>query len=370
MKVLHVTPSHFDDASVVGGAERYVWELARAMAREAADVTYLALSARPLEQRQGSLRVVHVPGRPLLNHPLARNPLSRRLLRAIREADVVHCYQMHAFLTSAVVVAARLFRRPVFVTDLGGGHAYSPANYLPVLRWATAFLLISGYSRRLWAAQSRRRRPERLDVIYAGVDTERFSPAASDSSGGAADRPEVLFVGRILPHKGIEYLIDAIEPPLSLRIVGRPYDAPYLAMLQSRARGKPICFESRVDDRGLVDRYRSGVALVLPSVSTDWRGRTSNIAELFGLVVIEAMACGRPAIVSRTGSLPEIVQDGVTGFVVPPADPGALRERLLELWRDRDRADAMGRAARARVLEQFTWTATARRCLEAYGRQP
>jgi glycosyltransferase involved in cell wall biosynthesis len=363
LKVLHVTPSHFGDASVVGGAERYVLELARAMSLEV-ETTFVALAAAGLDERQGTLRVRHLPGRLLRDHPLARNPLSRDMLRAVRAADVIHAYQPHTFLTSAAIVAARSLRRPVFVTDLGGGHAYAPSSYLPILRWATAFLLISEYSRSLWRAAHRGRRPDRLDVIYAGVDTDRFRPA--DGGAPAGRRDEVLFVGRLLPHKGIEHLIDAIEPPLSLRIVGRPYDPPYLAMLRGRASGKPVHFESEVDDAGLVARYQRALALVLPSVSTDWRGQTTDVAELFGLVAVEAMACGRPAVVSRTGSLPELVEDGVTGAIVPAGDPGALRDALQQLWRDPARADAMGRQARAAVVERFTWTATARRCLQAY----
>src|SRR5207249_2297367 len=134
--------------------------------------------------------------------------------------------------------------------------------------------------------------------------------------------------------------------PLTLRIVGRAYDAAYLDMLRALAVGRPVIFEDRVDDRGLVNRYQSALALVLPSVATDWHGATTNIAELFGLVVVEAMACGTPAVVSRTASLPELVDEGVTGFIVPPGDPAALRARLLQLHAHPEHAVAMGRHGR------------------------
>lgn len=161
----------------------------------------------------------------------------------------MHCHQVHTFLTAMVIVTARLIGRPVFLTDLGGGHPYAPGNCLPLLRQATAFLLLSEYSRELWAAQPARSRPDRLEVIFGGVDTDRFRLAEGETSGGAR-RSEVLYVGRLLPHKGIEHLIDAIDPPVALRVVGRPYDRDYHTMLEERARGKPVAFETDIDDGG------------------------------------------------------------------------------------------------------------------------
>jgi starch synthase len=78
------------------------------------------------------------------------------------------------------------------------------------------------------------------------------------------------------------------------------------------------------------------------------------------------MACGTPVIVSDAGSLPELVTDGETGFVVPPNDPAAIRAAVQVLRRDPARREEMGRQARASVLARFTWQATARRCREAY----
>jgi glycosyltransferase involved in cell wall biosynthesis len=90
------------------------------------------------------------------------------------------------------------------------------------------------------------------------------------------------------------------------------------------------------------------------------------VAELLGLAALESMACGTAAIVSRVAALPEIVEDGVTGFIVPPNDPAALRERLRALDADPDLAEAMGRRGREAVLARFTWDAAADRCLRAY----
>ena len=95
-------------------------------------------------------------------------------------------------------------------------------------------------------------------------------------------------------------------------------------------------------------------------------GQRSDIPELLGQTLLEGMACGTPAICTNVGSLPEVVEDGVTGFVVPANDPQALGAKLLWLRDHPDRAREMGEAARRRVLERFTWPAVVRRCLEIY----
>lgn len=88
--------------------------------------------------------------------------------------------------------------------------------------------------------------------------------------------------------------------------------------------------------------------------------------ELLGQTLLEGMACGVPAVCTDVASMPEVVVNGVTGFVVPPNDPEALRERLLWLREHPDEARAIGEAGRRRVLEKFTWPAVVRRCLEIY----
>jgi starch synthase len=91
-----------------------------------------------------------------------------------------------------------------------------------------------------------------------------------------------------------------------------------------------------------------------------------KVSELLGLSVLEAMASGTPVVASRIGGVPEIVEHGVTGFLVTPGATAELHDRLAELVRDRQLATRMGSAARASVLERFTWSAVAERCLAAY----
>ena len=120
------------------------------------------------------------------------------------------------------------------------------------------------------------------------------------------------------------------------------------------------------DDESLVGEYRRALCLVLPSVYRSADGTETNVPELLGQTLLEGMACGTPVICTRVASMPEIVEDGVTGFVVPPHDPVALGGRLQWLAEHPQEAAAMGAAGRRRVLERFQWAQVVRRCLEAY----
>jgi starch synthase len=90
------------------------------------------------------------------------------------------------------------------------------------------------------------------------------------------------------------------------------------------------------------------------------------VPELLGQTLLEGMACEAPAVCTRVASLPEVVEDGVSGIVVPPNEPSALGETLAWLHRHPQDGAAMGRAGRRRVLDRFTWPVVVHRCLDAY----
>lgn len=357
MNVLHVSPTWFGRASVVGGAERYAWELARACSR-LTPTAFVSFAAAPEERDEDGLRV-RLLRRARRHADLAVSPLQPGLYAEIARADVIHCHQADTWLTNAAILAGRLLGKRVFVTDLGGGHAYAPSLRLPILPRATGMLLLSEYSRARWAREPNGRRPRRAAVVYGGVDG-RFAPSAARVPG------QVLFVGRLIRHKGVEHAIAAIDGETRLVVAGQAYDAPYVAMLREAAAGRRVEFREDVADADLPALYAASVATVVPSVYDLWGGGRTDIPELLGLVVLESMACGTPPIVSRVASLPELVEDGVTGFIVPPNDSDAIRQALHVLASDPARRNEMGRRARASVLSRFTWDATARRCLDAY----
>jgi glycosyltransferase involved in cell wall biosynthesis len=137
-------------------------------------------------------------------------------------------------------------------------------------------------------------------------------------------------------------------------------------LLAKLAAGKPVRFRPDCDDAELVRAYRRAACVVLPSVYRTALGGETRVPELLGQTLLEGMACGAPGLCTAVGSMPEVVADGVTGFVVPPNDPAALRAKLEWLRDHPSDAARMGRAGRERVLAAFTWPAVVRRCLDAY----
>ena len=271
----------------------------------------------------------------------------------------MHTHHMRSTPSRLAAVAARVRGAKTVVTD----HGLQGSDWGGLLpRLFERFLTVSQYS-----ADELHAPPALTRVIFGGADPIRFCP------GPAADRHGVLFVGRLTPHKGIDRLIDALPVGAGLRVAGsaghdpRPPERDYPRLLRQLSAGRDVDFLGPVPEGLLPSLYRSARVLALPSVHETCYGRKVRVSELLSLVAIEAMASGTPVVCSRLGGLPEVVQNGVTGFLVTPGDTKELRERLSELLRDPGLADRLGRNARELALERFTWRSCAERCLAAYG---
>jgi glycosyltransferase involved in cell wall biosynthesis len=358
LRVLHVVPTLFDEKEgILGGAERYVWELARNMSARV-DTSLLSFGLRNREERIGLLRV-----RVLANAWRVRgsqfNPFSLRILPELVHADVVHCHQQHVLTSSMSALVCRLTGRKVFATELGGG-GWDVSSYMSTDRWFHGHLHISEFSKRVFGHAD----VGRARVIFSGVDTDKFSPEPSIARTGG-----ILFVGRLLPHKGIDRVLEALPPDLPMDVVGRPYAPEYLEVLRQLAGGKQVTFHHDFDDVRLLEMYRRARCIVLPSLYKDRYGNETTIPELMGQTLLEGMSCGVPALCTDVAAMPESVVNGVTGLVVPPENKEEMRRALVELYTNDARATAMGMAARRRMVEHFGWPAVVQRCLEAYQEQ-
>ena len=187
-------------------------------------------------------------------------------------------------------------------------------------------------------------------------------PEARDGTG------PVLFVGRLVERKGVAHLIEAIarlgggEAAPRLEIVGDGPERPGLeALAQRLGVAQRVVFRGKIPPDELQATYARAAVCVLPSV-LDTRGDTEGL----GVVLLEAMNQGTPVIASRIGGIPDIVEDGVSGLLVPPGDADALAAAVRRVRDDPALARRLGEAGRRRLREQFSWQAIVQRWLNLY----
>jgi glycosyltransferase involved in cell wall biosynthesis len=193
-------------------------------------------------------------------------------------------------------------------------------------------------------------------VVVAPPAGDRFDP---DVDGPEIDERahggplRVVFVGNVEPRKGLDTLVDGlgrVEEPWELTAVGRPVDASYVQSVERRidaADRDRVRLTGRLSDPELGDVLRQGHVLAVPSRY-----------EGFGIVYLEGMSFGLPAVATTAGGATEVVTDGETGLLVEPDDPAGVARALSALARDRDRLARLGRAARRRYDSHPTWTET------------
>jgi glycosyltransferase involved in cell wall biosynthesis len=349
LRVCHVTPTFFAPESVLGGGERFAEELARAASKTA--IVKLVSFGRTAQREQLSPTFERVILRSWTRRQMV--PYSPALRRELQGADVIHCHQYFVLSTFLAALHGHRGGSRVFVSDLGGG-AWTPGYQIDQSRWITGHLPISEYAARAFPG---RRRPYR--VIYCGVDLERYPPRDTVHHDGS-----VVFLGRLLPHKGIHFLIAGLPPGVTLHVIGSLLDTVYFESLRRLAAGKDVRFHLGLSDAEVIDVLNRSMALVHPT-PLDSTG-SASAHELFGLALVEAMACGCPVIASRAASLPEIVEHESNGLLVAPNDPAAITSAICRLGADPDLWARLSAGARRRVEERFTWDHVADRCLAAY----
>src|SRR5207244_1921706 len=183
--------------------------------------------------------------------------------------------------------------------------------YISTDRWYHGHLHLSEYSRQISGHAGR----PWAHVISGGVDSATFCPEGQAPRDGS-----VLFVGRLLPHKGVDDLIRAVGSDIPLELIGPAADRVFLRELHELAANKRVMFRHDVGDAELVNAYRRSLCIVLPSVYRTADGRETQVPELLGQTLLEGMACGIPAVCTTVASLPAVVARGVTGWVLPAHD--------------------------------------------------
>ncbi|GGL69278.1 glycogen synthase [Curtobacterium citreum] len=309
-------------------------------------------------------------------------------------ADLVHSHTWYANaagriaqLTHAIphVVTAHSLEplRPWKAEQLGGGYRLSSWMEREAFENADGVIAVSKAMRADILRSYPSIDPATVRVVYNGIDIEEWKPTVDEDAvralGIDPSKRSVVFVGRITRQKGLPYLLRAVAAlPEDVQIVlcaGAP-DTPEImaevtGLVESlrETRQGVVWIDRMLSHREVVNVLSSGTVFVCPS-----------IYEPLGIVNLEAMACGIPVVGTKTGGIPEVVADGLTGRIVPidqaqdgtgtPNDPDRfvadLAATLDEVLADEGLAKLMGRAGRLRVESEFTWDAIAHRTRQVY----
>jgi starch synthase len=334
------------------------------------------------------------PGLATANPALSTLGVDLQIAQDVQGADLVHSHTWYAnaagHLASMLhgiphVVTAHSLEplRPWKAEQLGGGYRVSSWIEKTAFEGAATVIAVSDGMRRDILRSYPSLEPEKVVVVHNGIDLSRWTsiddPDLVRGLGIDPDRPSVVFVGRITRQKGLPYLLRAaamLPPEVQLVLCAGAPDTPEIlaevqglvAELQKQRTGV-VWIERLLGQRELSAVLTQATTFVCPSVY-----------EPLGIVNLEAMACGAPVVGTATGGIPEVVDDGVTGRLVPidqvqdgtgtPVDPerfvADLAAILTEVVSDPAAARRMGEAGRARAEAEFGWDRIATRTKEIY----
>ncbi|WP_414542644.1 glycosyltransferase family 4 protein [Nostoc sp. CCY0012] len=359
MKIVHLTPTFFDNSSVIGGGERYPTELSLWMSKFL-DTTLVSFSSVRKSYRQGNLKIEIYPVKYLI-HGNKANPLSFQYLNSIINADIVHIHYIYTLVSDIACLAAFLLGKLVFVTDHGGGGSLVLNQKLPVFNSYRNAIAQSEFAVNLLPPVLQKK----AVLIKGGIDTIKFCPDTS-----LVKEKKILYVGRILPHKGINYLIEGFHKlnrlDYKLKIVGRVYNEEFYQYIKQLAEGLPVEFVHDADDRKLLHEYRTALVTVLPSVHTDCYGNYSPVPELMGFTLLESQACGTPAICTDAGAMHEFVDNGYTGFVVKQNSKEAIAAALSQMINLSPVEYTEFQASCREWVEPLSWSTVVQKHLDIY----
>lgn len=343
--------------TAVGGGERYPTALAGAMSAMAT-VTLVSVGSQYVDHRDAvGLRRVVLPWITKPKDPLDPLP-AKNLVDFFRDFDIIHVHYANRLAVLAAA-AARVARRPCIFTPLGGGSRIGLGR-LRTAQLFSGFASVTSYAEGVypWMKHSTRKRA----VLYGGGDNFVSVSAARPRAN------DVLCIGRILPHKGFDRVIQALPDAASLVICGRVHSEEYFAFLKNCAAGKNVRFVTDADDSTVAELLRNTKVVVAASTRKDYQGTVRSTPELLGLVLLEAMYAGCAVVATDVGPAREIIRTGDEGLVIRDLDQGALSSALSSLLHDDAIRLKLASAGQERARAEFTWSATAERALRFYAR--
>jgi glycosyltransferase involved in cell wall biosynthesis len=385
------------DSAAGGGIAAYLRAIIPALVQAGHRVTIIAKTRKAGIQstHRGAVRIVHIP-LPNLHWYLAKLPGCaqtiglpiRQLEWSIQFYRIAHQIARNDpfdILESAEGGALWLARNPLapLVIRLhGSDYVFRKYTGEPMTLGTRGNHLLERYA---WRQAQALTAPSHFQAIETAYTLDRYSkkitvipnPIAPEilteatrsveSMTGSQPAVDVLYTGRLAPVKGIRPLLQAARqvkeamPQTKFVLIG-PWQLPekpdqVIPILKNKLNGSNICWINHLPWHNLISWYRQAKIFVMPSYY-----------ETFGISAIEAMAFGMPVVGTTAGGLPEVVEDGVTGLLVPPGDPQGLAEAVIQLLRDPDLRRRMGEAGRERVSSEFTVDRVVDQTLAVYER--
>ncbi len=368
-KVLLITP---DFPPLTGGISTYLAAVFGGLPDERAIVVAPDCAGSPRGTAPANLRVVRCKSWPLVRKSILLSMLISSMRLARREdLEAVHCGHLHVALVGCVL--RRIFGLP-WATWVYGMELFHPR----LVRFFRALLLASD----LVVADSEYTKglvtnmgvsTSRVKVIHPPVDASRFSPSVDPKNvlrkHGLEQKRVLLTVGRLASseqYKGHDKVIQAL-PSIAERVkevaylvVGDGDDRLRLERLADRHQVRDrVVFAGSVSHELLPSYYAACSLFIMPGRVRSY-GSTSKM-EGFGIVFLEAAACGKPSIGGQSGGIPDAIVDGITGMLVDPLQEQAIADAVVRLLTDSELARRMGEEGRARVLKEFTADAATRK---------
>jgi glycosyltransferase involved in cell wall biosynthesis len=301
---------------------------------------------------------------------LSPAPLLRivALLQRQRPA-LLHTYEYKTNLLG--LIAARLMRSKARLVATVNGYTGADAKLnlyeaadLRVLRHYQALIAVSEAVRAYLLAYGLA--ADHVVTIPNACQAASVTPSqmrrTSQALGLEPSQPVITLVGRLSPEKGAQYLLQAAPQVLAAQSAAR-----FLIVGEGPQRAELEALTRRLGLAGAVRflGYRDDVSVLLALSSVVV---VPSLREAFGLILLEAMAQARPVVATRVGGIPEVVEDGLTGRLVPPADPVALAQAILGLLQNPEAAASMGRRGQTVVAELFSPALMTQRVMSVYGR--
>jgi len=358
VKIAQITPYFHPH---LGGVESHVRDLARKLTERGHEVHVITSRFEPdipeTEEMMGffihRLKPVAI---------IARTPIvpSIRTFLKLEDFDIIHAHSPPPLSSYYSASAAHKKGIPFVYTYHCDMEIPVPAGkYIVSLyrllferkttRWASAIICTTNS----YAATSRATWDREVDIIPNAVDATHFRPDVSGErvreKYGLKGKTVVLFVGRLVHHKGIETLLrsaDYTEEPVHYLIVGKGYEFARLKRMAEEVDRERFIFTGPVSAEELPEFYAASDIFVLPSISR---------LEAFGIVGLEAMSSGKPVILSNIPGVREVITPGVEGVEFETASAEDMGKRIMELHSDSELRAEMGKRGRERVLRDYSW---------------